>query len=419
MESEDPDSGFSSSSDFEIQDFDSEKINNYIARIKRLICCRWKRGNSKFSWTTKSREQLYLLKLVYHATDEVIAMILSYLHKRICTIGAVAFQYAEYRRKPINVNIRQELKDQIALGDLSSYKKHLSEVRRAAMRFNIALQPCQSVIPPARSHLRLLTEKAPSTIARGVYNNCDDFPTRSSSQRSISPKLLYRVYNENSHGLNNGNGFYAGAFASLDSQTMIPILEESDIPELDWNLAAHLKGHHLATGSMFISTTQSLLWAFHKASNMEGNVHIAIIDREKISQPVVYLSEIYTRLKEQGRLQGIQRYRGRYEYLVHANIPEEAVITDFSIYQFKRYLRAIPSIEDLICPDITFRNWPRVKPVEKKESFKDESITQSRYRAAMVALLTWIFGNSNHAAKESFEGDVYIDWEVGSRLKDD
>ncbi|KAF4310832.1 hypothetical protein GTA08_BOTSDO13813 [Botryosphaeria dothidea] len=145
-----------------------------------------------------------------------------------------------------------------------------------------------------------------------------------------TPALLYRIYHDESGGLNSPTQFRAGLF-NIPGQSLEPPPNNSSILPVfvSWHL-----WHH-SVSSPFISCTDSLVMAMHKARQAEEsglNPHISIIDgapttshrRGFLAAPLV--AEAWHR----GLVPGM-RYKGLREYLIWGEISRESILLDMPL----------------------------------------------------------------------------------------
>ncbi|KAK6344354.1 hypothetical protein TWF696_007993 [Orbilia brochopaga] len=193
--------------------------------------------------------------------------------------------------------------------------------------------------------------------------------------------------------------------------------DESYLPSYDEDLAMHLKGMEVPGGSKFISCTQSILWAFHKAARMTGRVRVSVLDRSKIEQPIQRLSDIHHRLQQAGLLEGIW-YRGCYEFLVYAEVQKDAIINDFAISHFQSFVNVDFFTKQLICPEIIFGQTTSMKPREKRRELKTWPILPARSEIAVAEICDFALGGTrNEELRSVFRRNFQNEWEMESRMR--
>ncbi|KKY19959.1 hypothetical protein UCDDS831_g05069 [Diplodia seriata] len=157
------------------------------------------------------------------------------------------------------------------------------------------------------------------------------------------PALLYRVYHDASGGLNSPTGFRAGLF-SIPGQSLAPA------PPTDYHgaiLPVFVSWHcwHHTLSSPFISCTDSLIMALHKARRAEAaglNPHVAVINAARAASNddnndnnsdnsdntnLFPARPLVAAARRRGLVPGM-RYRGHRELLAWGAISQHAIVAD-------------------------------------------------------------------------------------------
>ncbi|EPS40840.1 hypothetical protein H072_5275 [Dactylellina haptotyla CBS 200.50] len=418
--------------------------------------------NSKrkhFKWSNEDKQDLLLFKIFFKNTNLDIARTLSSKHAKERTISAIVTQFNE-KNKPgegtftIYQNLRQSILDQLAgfIGFHLAVEKFDEELRSlqlhaADCRIKLVYKPVTDIIADLggsgqlnlsqpkykkRRNATDLESDSDSSYSSSLWASADEVVPGEATFRSASnykakafkpelplsrtsggPKILYRVYNEYSHGGNSYHGFHAGAFPNF-SGLSIPILSEIELPKYDWNLGAHLSGEKLPEGSMFVSCTNSLFHALHLTAKMKGRIRIASIDTSKILQPTQHVVKVRHRLNGKGVIKNIGRYKGAFEYVVYGGIPWEAIISDISLLEISEAIRSSPEVKILLCPPILFEAGPKARP--KLTAIEKSPISPDTVRISSQLLTSVFLGRTSRIEiKDEFRRNLGSDWQIRKR----
>lgn len=174
-------------------------------------------------------------------------------------------------------------------------------------------------------------------------------PPLFTSQRS-TPTLLYRVYHDNSGGANSPTLFRAGLF-NIPGKSLAPPPETHDL--LPVFVSWHLWHHSLS--SPFISCTDSLIMATHKARTAEAdglNPHIAVIDAAAAlsARHGYHAGPLVAQARKRGLVPGM-RYQGYREWLIWGEIAAPAILHDLPFAALRSLTVRDIGVADLLALD--------------------------------------------------------------------
>lgn len=159
-----------------------------------------------------------------------------------------------------------------------------------------------------------------------------------------APKILFRVWDENSGGFNSISGFKASDTSSLKNLTKAILQRRA---------TRHILGKRDPKGSPFISTTPSLIWAIRKMYKPQpgralGDVYLAIIDGTTASASSSWWCANDLRSPDWPKY-----YSGGYEWLIETEIPSPAMIgASISRSSLEKLCSASPYVASLLQLDI-------------------------------------------------------------------
>ncbi|KAL1641482.1 hypothetical protein SLS58_005987 [Diplodia intermedia] len=187
-------------------------------------------------------------------------------------------------------------------------------------------------------------------------------PTLRTNRDHQPAALLYRVYHDASGGLNSPTGFRAGLF-SIPGQSLAPAPPTSHgdsasiLPVfVSWHL-----WHH-SVSSPFISLTDSLIMALHKARQAEASglhPHISVIDAARAANSnngnngngnnsaLFPAHPLVAAARRRGLVPGM-RYRGHREVLAWGAIGRDAVVRDIPLALLRSLSAADIGVADLL-----------------------------------------------------------------------
>lgn len=233
-----------------------------------------------------------------------------------------------------------------------------------------------------------------------------------------TPALLYRIYHDESGGLNSPTQFRAGLF-NIPGQSLEPPPNNSSI------LAVFVSWHlwHHSVSSPFISCTDSLVMAMHKARQAEEsglNPHISIIDgapttshrRGFLAAPLV------AEARHRGLVPGM-RYKGLREYLIWGEISRESILHDMPLDG----LRSLPAAHYAAVLDLLALDDIDAAPSTNLSGIRREVLRQEVVLDApaghAVGRLVALFGlglgtAATPAMVEQLVYDVFQGWVLGA-----
>ncbi|KAK6529397.1 hypothetical protein TWF281_008573 [Arthrobotrys megalospora] len=388
----------------------------------------WYARSGYCRWNDLEKTDVYLLKLLYDASSEDMARILTPCHKKKRKERAVKAQFDEHRYRQSNATLFGEVEAAIAGNDLRRYSSAIRQLKRAARELRIELRLKDGVTDPTEAPALMTTSHKSRSQLQGYINNDSSVNESDPSDedaegemalhrngdrnwvnihgttKKLDPSILFRVYDDSSHGKNGPDGFRAGKFLRKSA----PILTDCEVVYFDVVLARHIGQQKINGGSTFISTTPSLLWALHKATRIGGNPRISVIDRSKIFQPVQHISTIHPRLKATGLLNNI-KYSGKLEYAVYGDIDASAIIHDFSFEGFKRLANFDRQLQRFICPGVLFDNTIGGS-LSKLELIRETRIHAWSCPLVVNLISQFVFGDDiDHPLQEKFKANIRID----------
>jgi hypothetical protein len=160
-----------------------------------------------------------------------------------------------------------------------------------------------------------------------------NLPVQTEPLPQFRPTSLFRAYNSDSAGTNGPSGFQAGHFPAR-----IPIPEPILLP--DYGLLNDIYHHiyHYHHGSSVISTTNSLVWAVHKAINMKNEVpsYIAFLNHDSMESYTksYHAEEVIKLLRKEFKTRIPNKYagyRGTAEWLIWGQIEQQSVVNNVAI----------------------------------------------------------------------------------------
>ncbi|MCJ1365014.1 hypothetical protein MMC16_004132 [Acarospora aff. strigata] len=152
-------------------------------------------------------------------------------------------------------------------------------------------------------------------------------------------KLGFRMYDDNSSGVNGPAGFRAGLFSDCNGEVSSP----PDIGSKAFYNAAKNHFNWVREPTPFISMYQGLLPVLHRGFQSVANASVAVIDLQAVSAS----SKLYVAaqvIKQLGLRHGSFQYRGISEWLVWGMIDRNAVITTFKIKDLRKFLNGAPDV---------------------------------------------------------------------------
>ncbi|EKG21277.1 hypothetical protein MPH_01420 [Macrophomina phaseolina MS6] len=176
------------------------------------------------------------------------------------------------------------------------------------------------------------------------------FP-KEDSDDSGKPALLYRVYHEESCGHNSPTGFRAGLF-NIPGQSLEPPPQDNRILPVfvSWHL-----WHH-SVSSPFISCTDSLVMAVHKARQAEAaglHPHLALISGAAATSnghTCFRAGPLVLEARSRGLVPGM-RYRGVREWLIWGEIACDAIVRDVPFGRLRDLPANHTGVADLLALD--------------------------------------------------------------------
>ncbi|KAF3919460.1 hypothetical protein ABW21_db0203114 [Orbilia brochopaga] len=165
-----------------------------------------------------------------------------------------------------------------------------------------------------------------------------------------------------------------------------------------------LPRYRQATMQAITAAMITMMWARPGATNMKRCLQICYTE-----------PKVHPRLRQAGLLEGIYRYYGAYEYLVYADIPQAAIVNDFSVDYFKQWISAGFYRMQLIAPDIIFQG--RSKPSAKKLDLSKMPLDRHRSEVVLEQLCDFVLADFNNepVLRDILKRNIRIDWELGSR----
>lgn len=229
------------------------------------------------------------------------------------------------------------------------------------------------------------------------------------------PTLLYRVYHDESGGLNSPTHFRAGLF-NIPGQSLEPPPADSGILPVfvSWHL-----WHH-SVSSPFISCTDSLIMAIHKARQAEQdglNPHLSIINADTAiaegrrgfpAYPLV------VEARKRGLVPGM-RYRGLREYLIWGEISQESIIYDLPFQVLRTLTLSDFAVADLLALD-DIDPAPRMSLGRIRRSLLGQEIILDESAGHAVGRLVALFGLGTLSPPEAirqFVYDLFQGWVLG------
>lgn len=160
--------------------------------------------------------------------------------------------------------------------------------------------------------------------------------------------LLFRYYREDTIGSelrNSRNGFVARKFefAKVDFNQPPPLCNQLDWVDVFYHIDR--SGKKIDWPSVFVSTSNSLLWTLQKAlkelNKNPGSIRISVIDAYVLDRKSVYhVLPYHRRLQLKGEFtDGSWRYPGTHEFLVYKRIPGKAVIHTFDLNELLHFVQ--------------------------------------------------------------------------------
>ncbi|OJD33701.1 uncharacterized protein BKCO1_2800083 [Diplodia corticola] len=273
---------------------------------------------------------------------------------------------------------------------------------------------------------QLLAAAKPEDSPTPSYSSSEILQTSyiTPTAKNDQPSLLYRVYHAESNGLNSPTEFRAGLF-NIPGKSLVPPPQDNTILPVfaSWHL-----WHHTVS-SPFISCTDSLIMAVHKARQAEAAglhpVHISIIDAPLATRgSSSHIHGFPARpLVLEARRRGLvpdMRYSGTREIFVWARIAPAAIIHDVPFGRLRSLTADDLGVADLLAlddidPD---RRLGRVRKALLDEVVLDAS---AGYAVGRLAALFGLAGRSHSHSSlsswppmvEQFVYDVFQGWVLG------
>lgn len=228
------------------------------------------------------------------------------------------------------------------------------------------------------------------------------------------PSLLYRVYHDESGGLNTPTHFRAGLF-NIPGQSLEPPPADSGILPVfvSWHL-----WHH-SVSSPFISCTDSLIMAIHKARQAEQdglNPHLSIIKADTATAegrgfpayPLVF------KARKRGLVPGM-RYKGLREFLIWGEISQESIIYDLPFQVLRTLTLSDFAVADLLALD-DIDPAPRMSLGRIRRSLLGQEVILDESTGHAIGRLVALFGLGTLSPPEEiaqFVYDLFQGWVLG------
>ena len=235
--------------------------------------------------------------------------------------------------------------------------------------------------------------------------------------------LLFRYWNEDpNEPRNSTHGFISRKYgkAKVNFNQPPPQCDKLDWEEVFYHIDR--SGKEIEWQSIFVSTSNNLLWTLQKAlkelNNHPSTLRISVIDAHALDPRSVYHVYPYHRkLKIKGEFtKGSFRYAGTHEFVVHKRIPGRAVIHTFNVQDLLRFSQRDqdaydPIIEQILRLDTLGLTGDLKEKIYPK--LKDDAIPLSAVVAIGVAKLTAFSGiksDSNPEHIQAFVAELIQGW---------
>jgi len=212
--------------------------------------------------------------------------------------------------------------------------------------------------PSSNTDDMLIFDTPPSSrrpISEHVVQSYEYVPVTKEAAHPTLPALFYRVYDENSHGVNDSNGFVASQ--CVYTQGGYPPAPEASSPLMYMYLENHINRNPVSTP--FISVSVDPRWvirmAFKSSSKGSKYPRIAIIDAAKAAEgdKAFFVPPYHKELKnKQIFTEGAWRYSGSHEWVIWADIPKSAIIYDVAIQDLQAKVENLPAVSQALRFDI-------------------------------------------------------------------
>ncbi|KAK5009488.1 hypothetical protein LTR28_000804 [Elasticomyces elasticus] len=383
--------------------------------------------NVRNSWTVEQRTILCLLRRFTGNDWDDVTKVFNRHFQTELRVSPLRAQYYELCGQKINEGWRAVFLESASSDGGARWESELAELRHTAKAIGIELAFNGGVgvsvtatvavgrptpekrtsdqaklgtkSSPKPKKVKSLTDVlslAPPTIPERLL------PTEE-GRRNSAPKhgLLYRFYDENSHGFNSPTGFRAGAFANMKGTLPRPLSITEPY------LTSPCAENHLNVNdspSPFISVTNSLVWIIRqmrKSRGQETNPRFAVIDAAIVAEddgiyhvPLFHKGLCFQKVFDNGAW----RCHGTHDWLVWAHIPQRAILHTVDMKDLLGLVAADRSVRDLVrLQSLTSRDSFPVKILPAMKAYPVYVLPRSIVAIAKLALL---FGCTADSAPE-------------------
>ncbi|KAF2719109.1 hypothetical protein K431DRAFT_273260 [Polychaeton citri CBS 116435] len=252
---------------------------------------------------------------------------------------------------------------------------NVKRTRRRMSRVSIATIPSRQHISESSRTSDMSTSRKEALSSRSTRLNQSEqkyllhrrnggnllIPVKSREQANASPEpvsperahppaspLLFRCWDQFSHGQNSVQGFLAGRFIYNNYIDGAPESTEISISDVENHVG------NQPIGSPFISCCTGLAWTLRKAfkemAKGRASMRVTVIDSSKIDPRRIYhLTPYHNELKKKYLLNnGAWHYGGQLEHLVWAEIPRDAIIHTIQLQQLLKLSSQTPALNQLL-----------------------------------------------------------------------
>ncbi|KAK5697420.1 hypothetical protein LTR97_007558 [Elasticomyces elasticus] len=226
--------------------------------------------------------------------------------------------------------------------------------------------------------------------------------------------LLYRYWDENSHGSNSETGFTAGRYMPNNVAPRTPKCGELDYADIE----NHLNRNKVS--SPFCSAANCFLWIMRLALKEAGrgakDGRITLIDADALPRQGVYhVRPFHNQLKNQFCfLNGAWRYWGTHEFMVWHQVPQSAIIHTFTIADLLATCQRLPALAAALRIETISRKNASLKTTILSR-LQDHQISLDQDTVPVVARLCRLIGLTAASPLKQLEhliGDVIQGWKL-------
>ncbi|KAK8195954.1 hypothetical protein M8818_007105 [Zalaria obscura] len=249
-------------------------------------------------------------------------------------------------------------------------------------------------------------------------------PDEAEAQGNI-PTVFYRVYHDDSQGRNGPDGFISGLFKHMHGGGFPPPPPFSD-PRVLYDVLYHMDRKEIP--SPFISVSITLNWVIRMAlqamKDGRQNVRVAVVDATIAAKgKAAFYAKAYHKslctTDAAKPFRGLNwMYSGSHEYLIWANIPPEAILSDFPISELSGLAATTPALTDFLKLDILGVTGHNLRSTIMPY-LKEQNVQMTPARVAGIAKLAVFLGVFSVPAQVAkVVGDIIQGWCLHPGVRD-